>query len=104
MLVSVGFRHDGTVRVWDWELSTEVAEAKVAGKVYALSFHEDGLHFATAGDEGVDFWCLDEASGLGAGTASPVQLTRRKAALQEQLAESTFVDVACGTRSDRDNT
>ncbi|XP_014663973.1 PREDICTED: mitogen-activated protein kinase-binding protein 1-like [Priapulus caudatus] len=60
-VVSIGSQHDMIVNVWNWRAGTKVASNKVACKVKAISFAENGSYFVTAGNRHVKFWYLDDS-------------------------------------------
>ena len=49
-LVSVGFEEDKKLVLWEWSKQRLISSHKVGNKVNAISFHESGAFFVTAGD------------------------------------------------------
>eukprot|EP01127_Copromyxa_protea_P019798 TRINITY_DN6500_c0_g1_i1.p1 TRINITY_DN6500_c0_g1~~TRINITY_DN6500_c0_g1_i1.p1 ORF type:complete len:1131 (-),score=199.26 TRINITY_DN6500_c0_g1_i1:187-3579(-) len=63
-LVSVGFKDDKFIHVWDWKEKVVVATNKVSNKIYAIDFSEDGTHFVTSGVKHLKFWYHVDNQGV----------------------------------------
>ncbi|KRZ14071.1 Mitogen-activated protein kinase-binding protein 1, partial [Trichinella zimbabwensis] len=92
-LVSVGNQHDMVVNVWNWKNNTKVASNKIASKVMAISYSENGDYFVTAGVRHVKFWYLERVKMSLKDNAIPLQ--GRSAILADQR-NNQFRDVHCG--------
>ncbi|KRX46411.1 Mitogen-activated protein kinase-binding protein 1 [Trichinella murrelli] len=92
-LVSVGNQHDMVVNVWNWKSNTKVASNKIASKVMAISYSENGDYFVTAGVRHVKFWYLERVKMSLKDNAIPLQ--GRSAILADQR-NNQFRDVHCG--------
>jgi WD40 repeat protein len=49
-LVTVGFKHDKKLILWDLDTNIKISEQKLSNKVNSISFNYDGSYFVTAGD------------------------------------------------------
>lgn len=100
-VVSVGSQHDMLVYVWDWRNNHVVASNKVAVKVKAISFSQNGDYFVTVGNRHVKFWYLEYNQGTAKYESLP--LMGRNAILGDQR-NNYFCDVACGRDESREST
>jgi WD40 repeat protein len=62
-LISVGFKEDKFINVWDWKEKSIVATNKTTAKIYAIDFPEDGSHFVTCGSKYLKFWYHVDSQG-----------------------------------------
>ena len=63
-LVSVGFQQDKIINLWDWKEKQVLALNKVANKIYAIDFPEDGSYFVTSGVHHLKIWNHVDPQGL----------------------------------------
>jgi len=61
-LVSVGYKHDRRLYVWNWKFGKAVAAARIVSKVFTVRFTNDSKQFITCGEKHVKFWNLDPNS------------------------------------------
>ncbi|KRX93943.1 Mitogen-activated protein kinase-binding protein 1 [Trichinella pseudospiralis] len=94
-LVSVGNQHDMVVNVWNWKSNTKVASNKIASKVMAISYSENGDYFVTAGVRHVKFWYLERVKMSLKINDNAIPLQGRSAILADQR-NNQFRDVHCG--------
>ncbi|XP_003380547.1 WD domain, G-beta repeat-containing domain protein [Trichinella spiralis] len=94
-LVSVGNQHDMVVNVWNWKSNTKVASNKIASKVMAISYSENGDYFVTAGVRHVKFWYLERVKMSLKVNDNAIPLQGRSAILADQR-NNQFRDVHCG--------
>ena len=67
-LVSVGFRHDKTLLLWDWRDGGLVAKGKVSQRVHAVAFARDGSFFVSCGERHVKWWDVPDVNQVTAHT------------------------------------
>ena len=94
-LVTVGFRSDHQVNLWDWREGRLVGHGRVGQRVFAAEFLPDGVTFVTVGEKHVKWWEVPLASAALVAPTKP-ELRGRPAAIDESLRDATFMDVACG--------
>ena len=93
-LVSVGFKHDGSLILWDWQAGEKLCVKKLNGKVFAVDFAADGEQFVTVGQGGhVKFWHVGVAASTG---DDIVPIEQHRAGIMPAYRKAVFVDVACG--------
>ena len=96
-LVTVGFKHDKQLLLWDWAngKGEPVTKQKLGNKVNAVSFSHDGTYFVTAGDRHLKWWYMQMAA---AGVVS--ELYGKPASILEEHKTSVFTDVVCSRPTD----
>ncbi|KAL1808151.1 hypothetical protein ACET3Z_025141 [Daucus carota] len=70
-LVSVGFSHDGHLRLWEWRSGILAAKVKASSSftaVASVKFTADGKFILTAGKSHLKFWKLSKSSRANART------------------------------------
>lgn len=90
-LVSVGFKHDKQLVLWDWNNEKKLTTQKLGNKVHSVSFHPSGDFFVTCGDRHLKWWAVMEILD-----GEAVSLEGKAASIIEDLRTSTFMDVVCG--------
>ena len=90
-LVTVGYRHDKQLILWDWRSSSKLSVQKLGNKVNAISYHNSGGYFVTAGDRHLKWWSIIEVL-----EGESVSLEGKAASITEDLRNSNFMDVMCG--------
>ena len=57
-VVTVGFRYDRTVLLWDWRRCSDrpMSRGKVSQRIFAVEFTPNGHFFVTCGEKHVKFW------------------------------------------------
>jgi mitogen-activated protein kinase binding protein 1 len=80
-LVSVGFKHDKQLCLWDWAAERQLSTQRLTNKVYSLCFSTCGKFFVTAGEKHLKWWLVTEvldgeAVGLEGKPASIVEEMR----------------------------
>lgn len=91
-LVSVGFKHDKQLLVWQWDVSRKLSTQKVGNKVHAISYHDSGDYFVTAGDRHLKWWYVNEVL-----EGEAIAVEGKAASILEDQRMSVFVDVVCGS-------
>jgi WD40 repeat protein len=91
-LVSVGFKLDRQLVLWDWRTSSVVTTHKLGNRVHAIQFHESGEYFITAGDRHLKWWMITEVI-----EGESVVLEGKAASILEDMRNSVFMDVVCGS-------
>jgi len=90
-LVTVGYRHDKQLILWDWRSCSKLSVQKLGNKVNAISYHNSGGYFVTAGDRHLKWWSIIEVL-----EGESVSLEGKAASITEDLRNSNFMDVMCG--------
>jgi WD40 repeat protein len=91
-LVSVGFKHDKQLIIWDWKTGKKLSTQKLGNKVYSLSFHMFGDYFVTGGDRHLKWWTISEVL-----EGESICIEGKPACIIEEQKTSIFVDIACGS-------
>lgn len=92
-LVSVGFRHDRQLILWDWAAARVVTTHRLSNKVNACCWSDAGAFFVTCGDRHLKFWALEYD---GENPVVPTGLSGKPGSITEQLRDAVFMDVCCG--------
>lgn len=90
-LISVGFKHDKQLLLWDWLQSKVISCQKVGNKVNAVCFAPDSSYFITCGDRHLKWWYIVRNSS---GAVTEVQ--GKPASILEAQRDSNFVDISLG--------
>jgi WD40 repeat protein len=90
-LVSVGFKPDKQLILWEWEHARKLSSQKIGNKVFAINFHKSGDYFVTAGDRHLKWWYLTEVLD-----GEAVGLEGKPASIAEAQRNAVFVDVIVG--------
>ena len=93
-LVTVGFKLDRQLILWDWKNSYKVSTQKLGNKVHSVGFHSSGDFFVTAGDRHLKWWTIMEVI-----EGESVSLEGKAASILEDMRNSVFMDVVCGSGS-----
>ena len=104
-LVTIGFKHDKKLILWDIDNNTKISEQKLSNKVNSVSFNHDGSYFVTAGDRHLKWWYLikkysDPDFEVGDYTVSELQ--GKPASILESLAQAVFTDICIGSSNGKD--
>ena len=89
--MSVGFKPDKQLILWDWESGRKLSVQRIGNKVFSINFHKDGHYFVTAGDRHLKWWYITEVLD-----GEAVGLEGKPASIAEAQRTSIFVDVICG--------
>lgn len=121
-LISVGFRHDHQLLVWDWQQNLVMGKADLPRcRITSVAYSEDGKFFVTSGEKHLQFWSIStEPQGhirdsfpetemgtavrLGNEKGTPAELVGRSAVMPSVYHSEDFVDVVCGMGSCSDLT
>ena len=90
ILVSVGYKHDRRLYVWNYIAGKAVAAARINQKVYSVKFTSDSKQFITTGASHVKFWSLDATSVKGRKEKDGADGADGAAAPPQDLEESTL--------------
>jgi WD40 repeat protein len=91
-LVTVGFKSDKQLCLWDWGSERKLSTQKLGNKVNAVTYHRSGDYFVTAGDRHLKWWTvLDVLDG------EAVSIEGKPASILEDQRHSNFTDVLCGS-------
>jgi WD40 repeat protein len=93
-LVTIGFKNDRQLILWDWKANNKLTVQKLGNKVNAVCFHESGDYFVTAGDRHLKWWTIMEVL-----EGEAVTLEGKAASILEDQRHSVFMDVKCGAES-----
>jgi mitogen-activated protein kinase binding protein 1 len=93
-LVTVGFKHDRQLIVWEWMHLKIVAVLKLTNKVHSVSFQSNGNYFVTCGDRHLKWWYM-EMDDEGEVT----DIIGKPASILEDHRNAVFMDVCCGSGS-----
>lgn len=95
-LISIGFKHDKQLVLWNWCTESKICAHKIENKVSSISCHEDGKFFVTAGEQHLKWWfkAMD-----GDGNISG--LVGKPASILDHQKDYVFVDVLCGKKEFR---
>jgi WD40 repeat protein len=91
LLVTVGFRHDKQLMLWDWSSEKVIAKHKLENKVNAISFHQSSAFFVTCGDRHLKWWYIMKGSN-----GDVENLVGKPASILESQKHFNFIDVNCG--------
>ena len=91
-LVTVGFKLDRQLVLWEWRTNQKLSTQKLGNKVNAVSFHESGEYFVTAGDRHLKWWTITKVL-----EGEAVSLEGKAASILEDQRNSVFMDVICGS-------
>eukprot|EP01038_Epipyxis_sp_PR26KG_P005454 gene5454-7548_t len=93
-MVSIGFKHDRQLVLWDWKSQTKLSIQKLSNKVNSVNFDHSGDYFVTAGDRHLKWWnVIDVIEG------ESVALEGVPASILEDQRNSVFMDVLNGSNS-----
>jgi len=95
-LVSVGFKHDKQLLLWEWASERLICTHKIENKVNAISFHSSGNFFVTCGDRHLKWWYLITDNTPNS-EHIVTGINGRPASILETQRNSNFVDVLCPT-------
>lgn len=90
-LVSVGFKPDKQLILWDWREERKLSTQKLVNKVHSVDFQEDDNFFVTAGDRHLKWWYLAEVL-----EGEAIAVEGKPASIIEEHRLSVFIDVICG--------
>lgn len=90
-LVSVGFKPDKQLLIWNWREEKVLSTQKLVNKVHSIDFQEDDEYFVTAGDRHLKWWYLHEVI-----EGESVSVEGKPASIMEEHRTSVFVDIVCG--------
>lgn len=92
-LVSVGFKHDNQLKLWNWRDSKVLSNHKIGNKVNSIAFNNEGNFFITAGDKHLKWWYLKKSH------EGNVELSGKPASILESHKDATFSDIQIGDAS-----
>ena len=90
-LVSVGFKHDRQLILWEWATQRIISSQTINNKVNSISFNEMGTFFVTCGDRHMKWWYIVRGTG-----GEVVNINGKPATILENFKEANFVQVICG--------
>lgn len=90
-LVSVGFKYDKQVILWDWATERRISSQKLENKVNAISFHYDSAFFVTCGEHHLKWWYITKGKD-----GNPEDIIGKPASILESQRDYNFVDIKCG--------
>lgn len=93
-LVSVGFKTDKQLIVWDWRDGKQSASTRLENKVSAVDFHVGGQFFVTCGENHLKWWYMIKETNAE-GKQYVKGLNGRPASILDVHRNSTFVDILC---------
>lgn len=93
-LVTVGFKLDRQLIVWDWKSGAKLSTQRLGNKVHSISFHNSGDYFVTAGDRHLKWWTIVEVL-----EGESISIEGKAASIVEAQRNSVFMDAICGVDS-----
>lgn len=97
-LVSVGFKTDKQLIVWDWREGKQSCSTRLENKVNSIDFHLGGQFFVTCGENHLKWWYMIKESNAE-GKPYVKGLNGRLASILDVHRNSTFVDIVCAKSS-----
>lgn len=95
-LVSIGFKTDKQLIVWDWKEGRQTCSTKLENKVNSIDFHLDGQFFVTCGENHLKWWYMIKESHPSDSKKQIVKgLNGRPASILDVHRNSNFVDILC---------
>jgi mitogen-activated protein kinase binding protein 1 len=95
-LVSIGFKTDKQLIVWDWKEGKQTCSTKLENKVNSIDFHMGGQFFVTCGDNHLKWWyMIKEAHPTDSNKQIVKGLNGRPASILDIHRNSNFVDILC---------
>lgn len=91
-LVTVGFKHDRQLIVWEWMDLKIVNVLKLTKKVNSIHFQNEGKYFITCGDRHLKWWDMHREDEYDS-----IDVIGKVAYITEEHATAVFMDVCCGT-------
>ena len=90
-IITVGYKHDKTLIIWDLSQQTKLIIQKLSNKVYSIAYHSTGQYFVTCGDRHLKYWTLNTPLSHN-DNANAYTLTSKPAAILEELSDSVFME------------
>lgn len=94
-LVSIGFKNDKQLILWEWSEGKQICSMKLENKVNAIDFHVSGQFFVTCGDIHLKWWYLIKENDTVNNKQFVKGLNGRPASILEIHRNSHFIDVVC---------
>jgi mitogen-activated protein kinase binding protein 1 len=96
ILVSVGFKTDKQLLVWNWKEGKQTCSMKLENKVNSINFHMGGQFFVTCGDNHLKWWyMIKETHPTDSDKQIVKGLNGRPASILDVHRNSNFVDILC---------
>lgn len=94
-LVSIGFKNDKQLILWDWIEGKQISIMKLENKVNSIDFHMSGQFFVTCGDLHLKWWYLLKENDTINNKQFVKGLNGRPASILDLHRNSHFIDIVC---------